>query len=366
MNEFADAAGVELSILQQAYQNKVPVNGSIELSPLCNLDCDMCYVRLSPKELEKKGHLRSVDEWLAVSKELHDAGVLFLLLTGGEPLLYPDFKKLYLELKQMGMILTINTNGTLLDEEWADFFAQHKPRRINITLYGANNASYETLCHTPDGFDRTIRAIRLLKERNVDVKVGCSAVSKNIQEVSEIQQICKDLDVPLQVDTYMYPSVREREKDFSFSSRLAPMDAAKLWYSTMKEKMPDSEYQDYRLQLLAQIQDRKEKKTITEQGFFCMATNCSFSINWQGLLRPCVMSTTPSFSVFENGFMAAWKSLQKEANTMHLCQECQQCELRPVCRICVASALAETGKTDQKSEYICQLAKYSYELLMHD
>lgn len=55
------------------------------------------------------------------------AGTLFLLLTGGEPLLFPDFKTLYLELRNMGMILTINTNGTLLGESWADFFAEYRP-----------------------------------------------------------------------------------------------------------------------------------------------------------------------------------------------------------------------------------------------
>lgn len=46
----------------------------------------------------------------------------------------PGFKELYLALKAEGMVLTLNTNGTLLDEQWADFFTRHKPRRVNITL----------------------------------------------------------------------------------------------------------------------------------------------------------------------------------------------------------------------------------------
>ena len=78
----------------------------------------------------------------------------------------------------MGMILTINTNGTLLGESWADFFAEYRPRRINITLYGADAASYNRLCHYPQGFDQTVRAIRLLRERNVDVKISCSVTKR--------------------------------------------------------------------------------------------------------------------------------------------------------------------------------------------
>ena len=77
------------------------------------------------------------------------------LLTGGEPLLFPGFKELYIELQKMGMILTINTNGTLIDEEWADFFQKYKPRRMNITLYGADDQAYEQLCHYPGGFQKT-------------------------------------------------------------------------------------------------------------------------------------------------------------------------------------------------------------------
>ena len=68
----------------------------------------------------KKGRLRTKGEWIKLAHQMKDAGTLFLLLTGGEPLLFPGFKEVYIELQKMGMILTINTNGTLIDEEWAD------------------------------------------------------------------------------------------------------------------------------------------------------------------------------------------------------------------------------------------------------
>ena len=83
----------------------------------------------------------------------------------------------------MGMILTINTNGTLIDETWADFFAQHPPRRINITLYGTSKETYRDLCHYKDGFEKALRGIRLLRERNVDVKINGSLVRSNSTDV---------------------------------------------------------------------------------------------------------------------------------------------------------------------------------------
>lgn len=146
----------------------------------------MCYVRLSPRQAR--------------------AGVLFLLLTGGGPLLVPGFKELYLALKAEGMVLTLNTNGTLLDEQWADFFARHKPRRVNITLYGADDAAYETLCRCPGGFKKALAAVRLLRARGVDVKLNGSVTPENVGEMDRLYAIARQLDVPMHMDAYMMPS----------------------------------------------------------------------------------------------------------------------------------------------------------------
>lgn len=122
----------EKRLIAKAARSHTPINGSLELLPLCNMNCDMCYVRLSRSEMERQGRLRSAAEWISLARQMQKAGTLFLLLTGGEPLLFPDFKALYLELRKMGMILTINTNGTLMDEAWSDFLL--KIRRGASTL----------------------------------------------------------------------------------------------------------------------------------------------------------------------------------------------------------------------------------------
>lgn len=96
MNPMEDALYVEKRLINKAKLNKSPINGSIELLPLCNMNCDMCYVRLSKKEMDQKGKMRTAKEWLEVAKEMQKAGTLFLLLTGGEPFLYPEFKEVYL------------------------------------------------------------------------------------------------------------------------------------------------------------------------------------------------------------------------------------------------------------------------------
>lgn len=351
---------LEKIILQKAAAAQRPVNGTLELLPLCNMNCAMCYIRRDRSEVERGGGLRTVEEWIGLGEEMKKAGVLFLLLTGGEPLLFPDFQRLYLELKRMGMVLTINTNGTLLDEKWADFFGREKPRRINITLYGADERAYEELCHYPGGFERTMRGIRLLKERGVDVKINGSVTKENYKDVKRIYQIGRELEIPVHMDTYMLPGIRERGLAIEQQSRLAPEAAAATELETVKTELGEEQFPFYVQRKIAQIENGPD---IYPEGMTCMAGSCSFSVNWQGEMRPCVTIEEPSVPVFEIGFDAAWEKMTGGAKKFRLHTKCVKCRLRPVCKTCVASAWLETGIYDGLPEYLCRYAKEYARLL---
>ena len=83
----------EAFLLRRAAKTGVPITGSFELTPLCNLNCKMCYVRMNRTEQEKISRLQTAEEWTALAEKLRDAGTLFLLLTGGEPLCTPRFAR---------------------------------------------------------------------------------------------------------------------------------------------------------------------------------------------------------------------------------------------------------------------------------
>ena len=349
MEALEGATTMERMLLAQAKQSHTPVNGSIELLPLCNMNCDMCYVRLSREEMERQGRLRTAEEWLEIGRQMKDAGVLFLLLTGGEPLLYPDFRELYLGLRRLGMILTINTNGTLVDEEWAAFFGKYKPRRVNITLYGADEKAYADLCHYPGGFARTISGIRLLQKYGVDVKVGGSLARANRGDLDRILEIGEQMDVPVRVDTYMMPAARERELPFAMQSRLEPEEAAQARVRALKREMGAELFGKYAAESIGRAEHPEPAEEKPGQ-MACMAGQCSFTINWQGEMRPCVILGKPAISVFESGFQNAWKKLMEETGNIRLSARCSVCHLRHLCRTCAASALLEAGSYEAVPE----------------
>jgi len=359
-----DASAFERRLIDRAARARSPINGSLELTPICNMQCEMCYVRLTPAEAAQQGGLRSVEEWLDIARQMRDAGTLFLLLTGGEPLLYPEFRRLYLGLIKLGMLITINTNGTLIDEDWADFFAQNRPRRINITLYGPDEETYASLCHYPGGFQKTIRGVRLLRERGVEVRLSISATPHNAPHIDRMMDIAKELDAALAVETYILPATRERTLPFDRQARLSPEQAAQLRIRFLKRDLPGERFIRFARENVWAVQHAVPDPKANRMR--CLAGSCSFTINWQGQMRPCVIMTQPCADVAAMGMSAAWQHIRTQADAITLSPQCSACRLRTICRNCAASAMAETGSFDGTAEYTCRYTQELYRLLLDE
>lgn len=252
---------IELQLVENATRKGFPINVTLELIPLCNMNCEMCFIRLSKQEMLSQGRLRTIDEWKRIIDQMKEAGTFFVLLTGGEPLLYDGFKEIYLYLHQMGMVITINSNGTLIDEKMADFFMNYPPRRINITLYGVSNDTYNKICHHPSGFDKAIKGIKLLKERGIQIKLNGTIVSDNDNEIEGLHEISKELDIPIEVETYIYPSHRERLIPFKAESRLSSIEAGNAYMNDMRLEKEEN-FSQYCKDVLNDIQIFKKGHSI--------------------------------------------------------------------------------------------------------
>ena len=105
---------------------------------LAGFPCRMCYIhKRANDQTAIQGEL-SASDWINYAKEAQKSGMLLLLLTGGEPLLRPDFREIYTACINLGILISINTNGTLIDESMVEFFKKNPPLRVNLTLYGAS------------------------------------------------------------------------------------------------------------------------------------------------------------------------------------------------------------------------------------
>ena len=191
----------------RACRSGTPLAGNFELTARCNFNCKMCYVHLTAEEQQRRGRELTADEWLAIAQEARSRGMLFLLLTGGEPLIRKDFRYLLTELKKMGLLVSVNSNVSLIDRDWLDFFRHEPPFRFNITLYGGSNATYERLCGRAM-FQEVVDNLRALKDAGIPVRLNVSVTPDNKDDVPEIFRLARELGLHAKASTYMYPPVR--------------------------------------------------------------------------------------------------------------------------------------------------------------
>lgn len=353
MDALDSATKIEERLCVKATLANIPLGGTFELTPCCNMNCEMCFIRLSGQEMLEKGGLHSVEEWLSLAKEMKDAGTLFVLITGGEPFLYPGFIDIYRGLKKLGFIITINTNGTLLTPEIAEALAEDKPRRVNITLYGASNETYERLCHNPKGFDQAMAAIKLLKEKKIDIKLNGSLVPENMDEYQDLLDIAKSLDLYIKIDTYMFPSHRERKRTFNPKSRLDPITCANKRIA-IKRYQSEEEFKEYRQEILnLYAQGCQQTYESKENEVSCRAGRSAFWVTWQGHMTPCIFMHDPGIDVFEVGFAKAWQYIVEKAKEIRMPKKCSSCEKQAFCPVCAAAGLTEQGATNKAPQYLC-------------
>lgn len=343
----------------KAAKMRIPLSGSFELTPVCNMDCRMCYVRMSKQQQEAIHPLRTAKEWLELAEEAKKQGMLYLLLTGGEPFSRPDFREIYEGLHEMGFVLTINSNATLIDESVVEWLKQMPPVRINITLYGASDDTYERLCRNPQGFTQVTKAIHLLKDAGISIKLNCSVTPYNADDLEAIMEFSKKEQLIIQPTSYMFPPLRRDASKVGQNDRFTAEEAA--YYSAKIESLLNGE-EDFLERMktkdLSLPSDPGDDCMVTEgEGIRCRAGKCSFWVTWDGRLLPCgMLPGTGVEDVFEIGFEKAWKQASDYALSIRLPGKCASCGLRDQCKACAAMVYTESGDFQTVPEYRCQMA----------
>lgn len=342
-------------LYHKASVNRVPLGGGFELTPVCNFHCRMCYVRRTPEQLKKEGKsLIPWEKWLTLARQCREAGTLYLLLTGGEPFLYPGFRELYEELHKMGFLLSMNTNGSLIDEDTMAWLKKAAPTRVNVTLYGASPETYGRICGNPDGFEKTMRAIRWLKEAGIPVVLNASMIPENGDDLEKIMEIGRSLGLNTRPGTYMFPPMRrEREET---DSRFTPEEAAKMFMRRSRcQFAPDTLVEMFQKE---QTRADQEDWGSQEEHMRCRAGRCGFWISWEGKMSACGLLPFPLITEpFEEPFAQCWERLTELVRSLPVLEKCRSCRLRELCNPCAATVYAECGDVNGKAEYLCQTAQ---------
>ncbi len=332
----------------KARETGTPLSGQFELTPLCNLDCKMCYVHLEKAQLKGKPIL-SVEQWKHIMLQAVDAGMLYATLTGGECLAYPGFEELYLFLHSLGCSVKVLTNGLLLDERSIRFFQKNLPDGIQVTLYGCNDDVYERVTGRRV-FQTVCEHVRMAVEAKLPMFVSITPSSFLGDDLCDTVRVAKSLCGAVSINKSM---IIPREDTGRSGHQIEA----------------DLETEVKAFALLEELNGRKVTEIPIEKlpipgglshecmacGAQCAAGRSIFTITWQGKMIPCNRLVMIESHPFGDGFAKAWSQINERVKRLPRVPECDGCPYESSCSKCAADLLrfAIPGKGPEK---LCQRA----------
>lgn len=350
----------------KAGEHGIPLNATFELTPRCNMRCKMCYIH-RPECLPKQLPLRPMSFWLDMAEQAKALGTMVLVITGGETFLYPEAEQLLEKLMKMGFLISLNTNGTLLDDRRIAWLNAHPPAKINISLYGASDETYERLCGIDGGFSFTSAAIDKLLSNGHNVYLNGTITPENDADIPKMYEFSSQRGLVLHNTSYLFPP--GRYGIHSAPSRLTPYQAAQA--DLLLERLqigPEAQLtkcaQQVRL-VEATISGRISPAGGFHSGDGCSRSNCgggrnSLAISWDGKLMPCVTNAGITIPLDGMTLAQGWDQLKREVENMLLPQQCAECPYQMVCNACAATVYNENGSFDRLSSYTCDVIREKY------
>ncbi len=335
---------------QRQSGQRAPMQVSIEVTRRCPLECQHCYNNLPMGDQDARSREMTTEEHFKMLDELVDMGCFWLLYTGGEIFARKDFLEIYTYAKKKGFLITLFTNGTLINEKIADYLVEWPPFSIEITLYGRTRETYEALTQIPGSYDRCLRGIKLLRERGLPLKLKTVATSINKHEVTAMRQFAEEeLGVEFKFDGQVNPRIDCSQSPLAV--RLTPEEVVAL---DMNAPKGVTEYQRLAKRDLENPPNLAKHDTV----YFCGGGMNSFAINAHGEMGICVISQQDTFRVQEAGLKRVWEESLLQLRTRKRTQvtKCVQCRIQSLCGMCPANGEMENGDKESPVEFLCNVA----------
>ena len=335
---------------RKARAKGIPLTGQFELTPLCNFSCRMCYVHLDAEQLNGRKVL-PVETWKDLMHQAWEAGMMHVTLSGGECLTYPGFDELYLYLQSLGCDVTVLTNAFLLDEKRIEFFRQHPPALIQVTLYGWNDDVYERVTGVR-GFTRVAENVKRAIDAGFNVKLVITPNRFLGEDVLETIRTATKISRKVVVNSSI---ITPREETGRSGQRDDPDADLYVRIFRLMNELDGIETKEIDPEDLPPAGGPCHE--CEQRGLGCGGARSGFVTDWQGNLMPCNSLDLIKADPFKDGFKAAWDSIHEQVMNFPQVPECQGCAYAEVCHRCAGIMIlyAEPGKQPVE---MCEQIRY--------
>lgn len=330
----------------------------IELTERCNNACMHCYINLPEDDTNAESRELNTEQWKGILKQAADLGALSVRFTGGEPLLREDFPEIYLFARKLGFVVYLFTNARLITPELVDLLVKIPPmKKIEISVYGMREESYDAVACSPGGFIEFRRGVDLLMERQIPFMVKSVLLPPNRGEMTELETWAATIpgmeaDPPYAV----FLDLRARRDSMAKNRLISRMRFSPEEGITLFSRH-DSDYRKGMVPFVA--------KFMYPQGdelFNCGAGEGA-CVDAYGKVQMCMMLRHPDFvyDLKQGSLREALTEVfprlrQTRATNPEYLKRCARCFLKGLCEQCPAKSWSEHGTLDTPVEYLCQVA----------
>jgi len=329
-------------------KNGKPFSATFELTTKCNFKCGFCYV--CNRDNNKQFHLvqkeKSTKDWLYMLEEAAKLGLLYATFTGGDVFVRKDFEEIYCKSYEMGLRPIINTNAALIDASIVKFLRKYPPVRVEISLYGMSEATYQRVCGAGEAFEKVRNAIQLLIQNNVQILIKALALRPLMADYTAMAEFIQKSQLPFLFGNYIY------------TQRDNPNISNKTWQLTTNEIINIRKF--FIEQKL--VKSPEKKQNFQTKAFTCGGGKTSFTITSDGKMQPCPTLSECYTLPFDRGLEAAWNELREKVQAYACCAECESCEERAYCHNCPARRYSATGSVEKCNDDIKAMARIKHEL----
>ncbi len=205
-----------LALRDKAAKSKLLLNLHMDVTERCNLDCLHCY------QSRHQAPGLTTSDYLGLLDQAAELGTLFLLVSGGEPLLRPDLFTILDHARKLRFSTTLSTNATLVDEAEAEHLAALNPFEVGVSVYSADPEVHDRITRIPGSLAATLRGIRLLRAAGLKVRLKLMVMAENQGRWQGVPGLARELGCSLSMDPTVF--ARDDQDSGHVQARRVPFE----------------------------------------------------------------------------------------------------------------------------------------------
>lgn len=226
--------------LKKELPEGVPALSSLYLyiAGVCNLACKHCWIKPGFDPHQKSSSFMKLEYIAKAIQEGKPMGLSSMKLTGGEPTLHPQFREIVSMIAEARLSITIETNGTLIDQELARFLKQHNVVHVSVSLDGSDALTHDTLRAVAGSHEKAIAGIKALVSEGFRPQAICTLHKGNASQIDQVVALAESLGCGSVKFNHAQPM--GRGEDFSANQGMDVAEIIEIHKRIEKQLIPQS------------------------------------------------------------------------------------------------------------------------------